>query len=102
MVLTINKKMALFSLILIILAFAIAKTTSPFRYSSHRYIFLYGVFACYLFHFASFIISVVNSIIIIKTLKLDFKNIFWLLLSLVPSLLWGITYCLIVLDFRNH
>gem|GEM_PF-3027506 len=100
--LSLSEKMAILASLLFLLALIVGKATSLFRFTPYRYVYHYGFFVCLFLHFSALIISVVNSILIIRELIFKLKKVFWLILSLIPTLFWIVTYFQIILSFRIH
>ena len=100
--LSFSEKMAILASFVLLLAFIVGKVTSPFRCSPYQYVYHYGFFVCLFLHFSALIISVGNSILIIRVLTFKPKKVFWLVLSLIPTLFWVVTYFQIILSFRIH
>lgn len=69
-------------------AFFIVRVSRYFRFSDYRWIYVYGNYSCYLLQFFALLLSLINSILILKEIKQLKEKIILVMISLVPVYFW--------------
>lgn len=83
------KRNSIYVVLLFISSFLVSKLTEDFRYSNYRWVYQIGWVFCYILHFSSLILSFVNSILIVKDIKMSLnEKKICLILSLSTIFFW--------------
>lgn len=79
------QKYTLIILLLPVVGVIAAQMTKDFRYSNHRFLYLFGVLTCYLSWGTSLLWGLINSLFILQDKNKNLRSrLIWILLSLLP------------------